>query len=187
MAGRKFSLHHLLLIVAIVTFLSLMFGYLLRLNPGGQVCPDFPTCYGQLAVPENAAARLELAHRLISALGGLLTLAAGGWAVRVRASRLLVGMLAAASLLNLAQLAVGVGLVFIAQPPRFGVVDPGAGHGCSGDCLLCSRWDGFSFCISLSIRAPGTGERVWRVCFDGIRHAGQPNGCCLRLWRVPTV
>lgn len=122
MAGKKFSLHHLLLIVAIVTFLSLMFGYLLRLNPGGQVCPDFPTCYGQLAIPENAAARLELAHRLISALSGLLTLAAGAWAVRVRASRLLVGMLAAASLLNLAQLAVGAGLVFIAQPVLLSVI-----------------------------------------------------------------
>ncbi|MEN4011173.1 MAG: heme o synthase [Bellilinea sp.] len=116
MAGKKFSLHHLLLIAAIIVFFSLMAGYLLRFNPGGLACPDFPTCYGRLAIPDDTAARLEMAHRVISALGGLLTVAATVWALLARASRGLRRMLIAASGLHLAQVGFGAGLVFVPQP-----------------------------------------------------------------------
>lgn len=104
-------LRYWLLTAAILTFISLMIGYAMRFNPVGQGCPDFPTCNGQLNFPEEAAARVEMAHRLIAALSGLITLGLTVWVwIRQRGGWLKTS-LTAASIFFLAQLILGAGLV----------------------------------------------------------------------------
>lgn len=104
-------LRYWLLTAAILTFVSLMIGYAMRFNPVGQGCPDFPTCYGQLNFPQETAARVEVAHRLIAAISGLITFGLTIWAWFRQQSSWLKTSLTIASVFFLAQLVLGVGLV----------------------------------------------------------------------------
>ncbi|GAP10107.1 protoheme IX farnesyltransferase [Bellilinea caldifistulae] len=99
-----------LLAVAILTFLSLMIGYGMRFNPDGQGCPDFPTCFGQWTIPAESAARLEIAHRLIAAISGLITLSLTGWMWLKRQGGGLKFSLTITSVLFLVQAGLGAGL-----------------------------------------------------------------------------
>ncbi len=104
----------LLLSASLALFLALMLGYVLRVNPPGSACPDWPTCYGQLAMPEQTAARLEMAHRVFSGLAALLVAAATGDALARRGIPGWVKLaLAGSSLLMAAQVLVGRVLVFL--------------------------------------------------------------------------
>ncbi|MFZ6019542.1 MAG: COX15/CtaA family protein, partial [Chloroflexota bacterium] len=105
------TLRHWLLTAAILTFVSLMIGYAMRFNPVGQGCPDFPTCYGQLNFPQEAAARVEMAHRLVAALSGLITLGLTIWVWVRQQGGWLKMSLTIASIFFLAQLLLGAGLV----------------------------------------------------------------------------
>lgn len=112
MLSKKLNIRSFILATAIVTFLMIIAGYILRFNPNGQVCPDWPTCYGQLAVPASDAARLEMGHRVLAAVSGLMTLIAAGWAWQQKRSGLVRSALTGALLLITAGAAIGGGLVF---------------------------------------------------------------------------
>jgi len=71
--GKGFT--KLLLTAAILTFLLLMAGYLVRFDGSGNVCPDWPTCYGQWGMPAGLTARLEMAHRILAAITTLVIIA----------------------------------------------------------------------------------------------------------------
>ena len=71
-----------LLLATVVTFLVVLAGYLVRFNPLGLACPDWPTCYGQWNIPESNAARLEMALRILAGLSAGLILIATVWAHR---------------------------------------------------------------------------------------------------------
>jgi len=115
------TLRYWLLTAAILTFISLMIGYAMRFNPVGQGCPDFPTCYGQLNFPQEAAARVEMAHRLVAALSGLITLGLTIWVWVRQQGGWLKMSLTIASFFFLAQLLLGAGLVGQADSVWMGV------------------------------------------------------------------
>jgi protoheme IX farnesyltransferase len=100
-----------LVLVSSLTFLAVLGGYLVRFTPDGAICPDWPTCYGQWSLPLETAARIEMGHRVLAAVGALLTTAAAAWAVRQRYSLLVRLSLAASALTVLAQAALGRTLV----------------------------------------------------------------------------
>jgi protoheme IX farnesyltransferase len=103
---RRFRI--LLIVSAIVLFFVLMLGYVVRFTENGSTCPDWPTCYGQLAFPESAAARLDIIHRVLAGLGTILVFISTMWAfVRTHTSKWLSYVLTAASLIMLSQIVVG--------------------------------------------------------------------------------
>lgn len=122
--GRSFR--NFLLVAGLALFLALMLGYVLRFNPPGAACPDWPTCYGQVALPELAAARLEMAHRVVSGLAALLVAAAAVWGFfRQRTTRSTAVFLSGAALLTAAQIWVGRGVVLARGGVWLGAVHQG--------------------------------------------------------------
>ncbi len=111
MSVENRRLRYGLLAAAILTFISLMIGYGMRLSVADQGCLAFPTCFGQWAVPTESAARVEMAHRLLSAVSGLITLFLTGWVWARRLGGWLKISLSMASFLFLIQLGLGAGLV----------------------------------------------------------------------------
>lgn len=110
MSTENQHLRKWLLTAAILTFISLMIGYGMRFNPAGQGCTDFPTCSGQWVIPVEMAARLEMAHRLIAAFGGLVTISLTGWMWLSRQRDRIKISLTVASGLFLLQAGLGGGL-----------------------------------------------------------------------------
>ncbi len=118
-------LRYWLLTAAVLTFISLMIGYGMRFNPAGEGCPDFPTCFGQWSIPAESAARVEIAHRLIAAAGGLITLFLTGWMWASRMGGWAKISLTLASVLFLVQAGLGSGL---AEQRQVGTIWLAAAH-----------------------------------------------------------
>ncbi|MEA4906456.1 MAG: heme o synthase [Anaerolineaceae bacterium] len=70
----------LVLSAALAVFILIVFGSIVRVTGSSQACPDWPTCYGQLALPDGPAARWQMIHRALAGVAGLLMLAAAGMA-----------------------------------------------------------------------------------------------------------
>lgn len=86
-------LKKLAVISALLAFVVVVFGAFVRLSDAGLGCPDWPGCYGHIAVPQSAIARqsalqnfpnktiepakawLEMIHRYLAGTLGLLILA----------------------------------------------------------------------------------------------------------------
>ena len=92
----------LVLAAACLTYLVVVYGAFVRLSDAGLSCPDWPGCYGQVAVPQSAAvlgtaqlkfpnrpldgtkAWIEMIHRYLAGTLGLLILAIAIYAWRRR-------------------------------------------------------------------------------------------------------
>ena len=76
----KFFLR-LLLATAIMTYLLIVIGGIVRVTGSGLGCPDWPTCFGKWIPPLQADALIEYAHRLTATLTSPLILASAyfGW------------------------------------------------------------------------------------------------------------
>ncbi len=101
-----------ILAAAITTFLLMVAGNAVRVMDAAQACPDWPTCYGQYALPAGITLAepvgVQLAHRGLAALAALLTTAAGLWAaLRYRAMRWIARPLYLAAGLMLLEAALG--------------------------------------------------------------------------------
>lgn len=93
----------LVLVAAFLAFSVMAFGAFVRLSDAGLGCPDWPGCYGHVAVPQSAEARslaqlkfpdkpfdsakawIEMMHRYLAGTLGLLVLAIAIYAWRKRA------------------------------------------------------------------------------------------------------
>lgn len=71
----------LLLATAIMTYLLIVIGGIVRVTGSGLGCPDWPTCFGKWIPPLRADALIEYAHRLTATLTSPLILASAyfGW------------------------------------------------------------------------------------------------------------
>lgn len=102
------NFRHLLLAAAILTFLLIVIGILLRVTALGSTCPDWPTCSSQWAPPLGTNALVPYLHRLVAALSGLLLLGATlvAWLRYRRAQGIFRPLLGALALLG-AQVLLG--------------------------------------------------------------------------------
>ncbi len=106
----------LALAAAIGIFLLVLLGYVSRFNGGAQTCPDWPTCYGQLAFPEEWAARVQIIHRILAGIATILTLAAAGMGVKYLGKQpCLVRPMVLASLMMGIQILLGGGFTIVSQ------------------------------------------------------------------------
>jgi heme o synthase len=114
---RFLSFRYLLLATAIIAFLMMMVGYVVRFDGVEGACPDWPTCYGQAAFPADLAGRWEMIHRGLAGLAGLLVLGAAAWAWRTKESGLMRGLLSVAAIvMGIEGVAGGVMVLYGSNP-----------------------------------------------------------------------
>ncbi|HWR65696.1 MAG TPA: heme o synthase [Bellilinea sp.] len=89
-----------LISAAIITFLLVMAGYLIRFDGAENACPDWPTCYGQWGIPASLAAQLEMAHRILAGLAAATIFVVTIWAFSRRVSRSTVRYLLTGALIG---------------------------------------------------------------------------------------
>jgi heme A synthase len=63
------------MLTAILTFLLMVMGGVVRVTGSGLGCPDWPTCYGRLIPPLELHSIIEYSHRSIAALAGTAIIA----------------------------------------------------------------------------------------------------------------
>jgi len=66
------NFRYLLLSTAIITFLLIVIGIVLRVTGTGSACPDWPTCYGDWKIPANTNTLIPSIHRAVAMLSGIL-------------------------------------------------------------------------------------------------------------------
>ncbi len=63
-----------LFLAVVFTYLTLVWGGLVRSTDSGLACPEWPLCYGNFTPPKEFSAKLEMGHRTISGLAGIFVL-----------------------------------------------------------------------------------------------------------------
>jgi len=112
------NLRYLILFTAIITFVLIVIGIVLRVTGTGSTCPDWPTCYGDWRVPVSTNMLIPYLHRAVAILSGFLLVVASVWAIwRYRKLSIIVRPLLFALFLMVVQFTIGVVIVMVDSPP----------------------------------------------------------------------
>lgn len=90
MTSRPRGLQALLLAALVVTFLVMVLGNVNRVTGAGTACPDWPTCFGGWGLPVDQSAQVQVVHRVLALLAGLLMAAGAMVSAEQRKMRRLV-------------------------------------------------------------------------------------------------
>src|SRR3972149_44953 len=67
---------YLALTAAIMTYLLIVVGGIVRVTGSGLGCPDWPTCFGGFVPPARIDSLIEYSHRAVAGLTALVVVAA---------------------------------------------------------------------------------------------------------------
>lgn len=111
------NVRYLALTAALLAFLVIVLGSVVRVTGSGAACPDWPTCLGQWTPPTGANALIDYTHRIATALliPVLLLAVSVAW-LRYRQQRLLSYSLAMASAFLSVQIALGAYVTLVGVP-----------------------------------------------------------------------
>lgn len=116
----------LALSAAVMTFLLIAVGGIVRVTGSGLGCPDWPLCYGRLIPPFEYEALIEYSHRLTATLTSPLVLASAFWAWRsYRSERWILWPSLLAALFLVVQVLLGGVTVLWETPPTIVAVHLG--------------------------------------------------------------
>ena len=109
--GEQTRGRYWIMAAAVLVFLTIVLGNVTRTSGAAEACPDWSTCYGQLALPAEQFARVSMLHQILSAAALVFTLTAL-WRVLVHESisRWVRLPLAAAAVILLLQTGLGAGM-----------------------------------------------------------------------------
>ncbi|MGA9532831.1 MAG: COX15/CtaA family protein, partial [Anaerolineales bacterium] len=114
------------LAAAVMTYLLIVVGGIVRVTGSGLGCPDWPLCYGRLIPPFEFTALIEYSHRLTASLTSPLILATTIYAwLRFRGERWLTRLSAISLVLLAVQVVLGGITVLTETPPNIVAVHLG--------------------------------------------------------------
>jgi len=112
-----FYFRNFVLAAAIMTYLLIVMGGIVRVTGSGLGCPDWPRCYEEWVPPNRIDAIIESTHRYIATLAGMLIYATGVMAWRrFRSVRLITRPLIGAMALVAFEALLG-GIVVLTETP----------------------------------------------------------------------
>ncbi len=110
------TFRYFLLATSVVIFMLVVAGNVVRVSDSAQGCPDWPTCFGQFGWPAADQARLQVLHRGLAALAGLMVAISAWWAYRLHAARIILLPMAGGVGLMAIEIGLGAGLALAANP-----------------------------------------------------------------------
>jgi protoheme IX farnesyltransferase len=114
------------LAAAVMTYLLIVVGGIVRVTGSGLGCPDWPLCYGRLIPPLEFTALIEYSHRLTASLTSPLILATAVYAwLRLRSQPWITRLSAASLALLAVQVVLGGITVLTETPPNIVAVHLG--------------------------------------------------------------
>ena len=113
-------------LAAVMTFLLIVVGGIVRVTGSGLGCPDWPLCYGRIIPPFEFEALIEYTHRLVASLTSPLILATTVMAwLKYRGKRWVTGLSATSLVLLAIQVVLGGITVLTETPPNIVAVHLG--------------------------------------------------------------
>ncbi|HVC32421.1 MAG TPA: heme o synthase [Chloroflexota bacterium] len=112
------SIRRLALLTAVVTFLLIVVGGVVRVSGSGLGCPDWPTCHGQVVPPLVLQSVIEYSHRFVAAIASFLVVLTAVYAwLRCRHQKWVVVPATAAVVLIIIQIMLGAFTVWLELLP----------------------------------------------------------------------
>lgn len=153
--GEQTRGRYWIMAAAVLVFLTIVLGNVTRTSGAAEACPDWSTCYGQLALPAEQFARVSMLHQILSAAALVFTLTAL-WRVLVHESisRWVRLPLAAAAVILLLQTGLGAGMALLEATPAVNALHLGLALLALGSLLTA---------VTAAFRQPGETARLQQI------------------------